>query len=179
MIGLDATVQCCILPHCPSLLSVCTVCVCISGIVFKNPIAFLFFLDNIFHLDVHYVCMLVKRFEPKGRRFTNCPLLLLLAATLFCKGLCCRQIVLTVIIFWGKRICTCCFMAICSGKRTCACVCCFMERILRPFIFYIYWNTNKKLTRIHFFWICTCVVLTNTLTAIYFYHPQPHTVKNL
>ena len=28
-------------------------------------------LDNIFHLDVHYVCMLVQRFEPQGRRFTN------------------------------------------------------------------------------------------------------------
>ena len=26
---------------------------------------------NIFHLDVHYVCMLVQRFEPQGRRFTN------------------------------------------------------------------------------------------------------------
>ena len=28
-----------------------------------------FFWDNIFHLDVHYVC--VQRFEPQGRRFTN------------------------------------------------------------------------------------------------------------
>ena len=27
--------------------------------------------DNIFHLDVRYVCMLVQRFEPQGRRFTN------------------------------------------------------------------------------------------------------------
>ena len=26
---------------------------------------------NIFHLDVHYVCMLVQRFESQGRRFTN------------------------------------------------------------------------------------------------------------
>ena len=25
-----------------------------------------FFLDNIFYLDVHYVCMLVQRFEPQG-----------------------------------------------------------------------------------------------------------------
>ena len=24
-----------------------------------------------FHLDVHYVCMLVQRFEPQGRRFAN------------------------------------------------------------------------------------------------------------
>ena len=29
------------------------------------------FGDNIFHLDVHYVCMLVQLFEPQGRRFTN------------------------------------------------------------------------------------------------------------
>ena len=28
-------------------------------------------LDNIFNLDVHYICMLVQRFEPQGRRFTN------------------------------------------------------------------------------------------------------------
>ena len=49
-------------------------------------LAFLFFLflsfipDNIFHLDVHYVWynMLVQRFEPQGRRFTNVHLLLLL-----------------------------------------------------------------------------------------------------
>ena len=29
------------------------------------------YLDNIFHLSVHYVCMLVQRFEPQGRHFTN------------------------------------------------------------------------------------------------------------
>ena len=29
------------------------------------------FFDNIFRLDVHYVCMLVQHFEPHGRRFTN------------------------------------------------------------------------------------------------------------
>ena len=29
------------------------------------------FWDTIFHLDVHYVCMFVQRFEPQGRRFTN------------------------------------------------------------------------------------------------------------
>ena len=29
------------------------------------------FGDNIFHLDVHYVCILVQRFEPQGRPFTN------------------------------------------------------------------------------------------------------------
>ena len=28
-------------------------------------------MDNIFHLDVHYVCQLVQRFEPQGRCFTN------------------------------------------------------------------------------------------------------------
>ena len=27
--------------------------------------------DKIFHLDVHYVCMLVQLFEPQGRHFTN------------------------------------------------------------------------------------------------------------
>ena len=44
-----------------------------QDIVFKNPCRYLFssFFDNIFHLDVHYVCMLVQRFEPQGRRFTN------------------------------------------------------------------------------------------------------------
>ena len=33
----------------------------------------LFLADDIFHLDVHYVCytVLVQRFEPQGRRFTN------------------------------------------------------------------------------------------------------------
>ena len=30
-----------------------------------------FFFNKIFHLDIHYVCMLVQRFEPQGRRFTN------------------------------------------------------------------------------------------------------------
>ena len=36
--------------------------------------SFLFSIaDNVLHLDVHYVCytMLVRRFEPQGRRFTN------------------------------------------------------------------------------------------------------------
>ena len=48
------------------------VCVCISSIVFKNLCQyFLLFLDNIFHLNVHYVCMVVQCFEPQGRRFTN------------------------------------------------------------------------------------------------------------
>ena len=37
---------------------------------------FFFFLDTIFHLDVHYVCTLVQRFEPQGRRFDKFPLLL-------------------------------------------------------------------------------------------------------
>ena len=27
------------------------------------------FLKIIFHVDIHYVCMLVQRFEPQGRRF--------------------------------------------------------------------------------------------------------------
>ena len=29
------------------------------------------FFDNIFHLDVHYLYMLVQYFEPQGRRFIN------------------------------------------------------------------------------------------------------------
>ena len=33
--------------------------------------SFLFLGGSIFHLDVHYVCMLVQRFEPQGRSFTN------------------------------------------------------------------------------------------------------------
>ena len=37
----------------------------------KNKYVIYIFFDNIFHLDVHYVCMLVQRFEPQGRRFTN------------------------------------------------------------------------------------------------------------
>ena len=28
-------------------------------------------MDNIFHLDVHYVCMLVQHFVSQGRRFTD------------------------------------------------------------------------------------------------------------
>ena len=39
-----------------------------------KPCRYQFFVvvfDDIFHLDVHYVCMLVQCFEPQGRRFTN------------------------------------------------------------------------------------------------------------
>ena len=74
--------------HCPSLLSVCysvcacvracvraCVCVCVCIIMLEHLSIYSYisssFLDNIFHLDVHYVCMLVQRFEPQGRRFTN------------------------------------------------------------------------------------------------------------
>ena len=46
------------------------VCVCVCLCVCVCVLNFLF-LDNIFHLNVHYVCMLVQRFEPQGRRFTN------------------------------------------------------------------------------------------------------------
>ena len=31
----------------------------------------LFLFYNIFHLDAHYVCMLVQHFELQGRRFTK------------------------------------------------------------------------------------------------------------
>ena len=34
-------------------------------------IFFIFWGGSIFHLDVHYVCVLVQRFEPQGRCFTN------------------------------------------------------------------------------------------------------------
>ena len=60
------------------------VCVCIFCIVMLKPLwmsticcflfgCFSFLSDNIFHLNVHYVCytMLVQRFEPQGRCFTN------------------------------------------------------------------------------------------------------------
>ena len=48
------------------------VCVCIFCIIMLEHLSiYTFFFDNIFHLDVHYVCMLVQRFEPQGRRFTN------------------------------------------------------------------------------------------------------------
>ena len=47
------------------------VCVCIFCIVMLEHLSIYIFFDNIFHLDVHYVCMLVQRFEPQGRRFTN------------------------------------------------------------------------------------------------------------
>ena len=66
---------------------VCTgvcVCVCVGGgvcifcIIMLEHLSmytfiFIYFFDNVFHLDVHYVCifMLVQRFEPQVRRFTN------------------------------------------------------------------------------------------------------------
>ena len=47
----------------------------IVGLLFRNRLPSLqyasFTTDNIFHLDVHYVCMLVQHFEPQGRHFTN------------------------------------------------------------------------------------------------------------
>ena len=45
------------------LLSMSTLCIGFSSVA-----------DNIFHLDVHYVCyvtMFVQRFQPRGRRSTN------------------------------------------------------------------------------------------------------------
>ena len=74
-------------PHCPSLPSVCTVCVCVGAcmracvrvcifcIIMLNTCWYIlfsfFFLDNIFHLNVDDVCMFVQHFEPQGRHFTN------------------------------------------------------------------------------------------------------------
>ena len=65
---------------CVCVCGVCVcVCVCVCVHLLHNmleplvDIYFFFFLlfDNIFHLDVHYVCMPVQRCEPQGRRFTN------------------------------------------------------------------------------------------------------------
>ena len=55
-----------------SVQCVC-VCVCIFCIIMLEHLSIYTssFFDNIFHLDVHHVCMLVQRFEPQGRRFTN------------------------------------------------------------------------------------------------------------
>ena len=52
-----------------SVQCVC-VCVCVFCTVMRDTLSILFFY-NIFHLDVHYVCMLVQCFEPHGRCFTN------------------------------------------------------------------------------------------------------------
>ena len=67
-----------VIPHCPSLPSDCTVCVCVCVCVcmcifciIMNTCRYIYIFCNIFHLDVHYVCMLVQRFELQGRRFTN------------------------------------------------------------------------------------------------------------
>ena len=55
-----------------SVQCVC-VCVCIFCIIMLEHLSIYTssFFDNIFHLDVHHVCMLVQRFEPQGRRFTS------------------------------------------------------------------------------------------------------------
>ena len=58
---------------CVCARAVVCMCVCIFCLIMLEHLSiytFIFF-DNIFHLDVHYVCMLVQRFEPQGRRFTN------------------------------------------------------------------------------------------------------------
>ena len=48
-------------------------CVCASLAQCLKTLVDIFFFssDNIFHLDVHYMCKPVHRFEPQGRRFTN------------------------------------------------------------------------------------------------------------
>ena len=68
-----------VLHSCQPVLCVCVcVCVCVCArtrifcIVKIEPVSISSsFLYNIFRLDVHYVCMLVQRFELQGRRFTN------------------------------------------------------------------------------------------------------------
>ena len=73
-----------------------------------------------------------------------------------------------------------------SEKTTCACVCCFMQKILWLFTFHSWIQTRNSLA-----FVCvihTCVVylvivclfdnLTGTLAGtFYFYHPQQHTVE--
>ena len=48
-------------------------CVCIFCIIMLEHLSIYIYkkMDNIFHLDVHYVCMLVQRLEPQGRCFAN------------------------------------------------------------------------------------------------------------
>ena len=51
-------------------VSVC-LCACIFCIAMHETLLISFFIYNIFHLDVHYVRMLVQRFELQGSGFTN------------------------------------------------------------------------------------------------------------
>ena len=37
------------------------------------------FFDTIFHLDVHYVCMLVQRFELQGRRSLQISIIIIIS----------------------------------------------------------------------------------------------------
>ena len=39
--------------------------------IYTSSSFFFFFFDNIFHLNIHYVCMFVQHFEPQGRCFTS------------------------------------------------------------------------------------------------------------
>ena len=67
-----ARVCVCVCARARARVCVC-VCVCIFCIIMLEHLSIYaaFFLDNIFHLDVHYMCMFVQRIEPQGRRFTN------------------------------------------------------------------------------------------------------------
>ena len=69
------SVQCVCVRACVCMrVCVCVcVCVCIFCIGILEHLSTYTFGggDKIFHLDVHYVCVLVQRFEPQGRRFTN------------------------------------------------------------------------------------------------------------
>ena len=58
-------------PHCPSLLSVCTVCVCVFCIVTCDTLSICFLFLITFSISMCIMCMLVQRFEPQGKRFTN------------------------------------------------------------------------------------------------------------
>ena len=49
------------------------VCMCVCVVMLEPLLMSTSCVDNIVHLSVHYVCyiMLVQRFEPQGRHFTN------------------------------------------------------------------------------------------------------------
>ena len=64
-------------------------------------------MDNIFHLNVHYVCRLVQRFEPQGRRFTH----------------------LHYYYYYCLCVCVCVCVCVCACLSVCVCVCvCERER---------------------------------------------------
>ena len=113
--------------HCPSPLSVCTVCVCacmcvcvcvfvcIFCTVLLEPLSTflkIFIAHNIFDLDVHYVSYitLVQHFELQGMRFTN--------FHYYHYHFCC--ILVLVIYFLCASLCV--WVFVCAWMRSCICV---------------------------------------------------------